>query len=209
MVIADDHPLLRRALRRLFDRRMAYEVVAEAGDGEEAVQVTLEKRPDLALVDKVMPKVGGLEVVRRIVSAAPEVHVVLISGHPGPQSVDEAEQVGAAAFISKSATWQQMLAIVDAVREGRTYDAGDMAGMTIPRGARPAAPSPASGVGRLTPREREVLRLVADGHTSLSVAAILRLSPRTVETHRQHIMVKLGIHSVAGLTRFAIECGNL
>jgi DNA-binding NarL/FixJ family response regulator len=207
MVIADDHPLLRRALRKLF-HRMAYEVVAEAEDGEEAVRVTLEKRPDLALIDRVMPKVGGLEAARLIASAAPEVRVVLISGHVGPQCVAEAEQVGAVAFVSKIATWQQMLAIVDAARDGRAYEARDGAGTTIQRSAlRPAAAS--SGLERLTPREREVLRLVAEGHSSLSVATILRLSPRTVETHRQHIMGKLGIHSVAGLTRFALESGAL
>jgi DNA-binding NarL/FixJ family response regulator len=207
MVIADDHPLLRRALRRLFHNQSPYEVVAEAGDGEAAVRVTLEKRPDLALFDRVMPKGGGLEAARRIASAAPEVRVVLISGHTGPEGVVEAEQVGAAAFISKIATWQQMLAIVDAVREGRAYEAIGGAGTTVQRGAeRPALTS--SGVERLTPREREVLRLVAEGHTSVGVASILRLSPRTVETHRQHIMVKLGIHSVAGLTRFAIERGD-
>jgi DNA-binding NarL/FixJ family response regulator len=207
MVIADDHPLLRRALRRLFHNRSDYQVVAEAGDGEEAVRITLEKRPDLVLVDRVMPKGGGLEAARRIGSAAPEVRVVLISGHVGSEGVVEAEHVGAAAFISKIATWQQTLAIVDAVRDGRTYEAIDGAGTTIERSAsRPAVAS--SGVERLTPREREVLRLVAQGHTSVGVASILRLSPRTVETHRQHIMGKLGIHSVAGLTRFAIECGD-
>jgi DNA-binding NarL/FixJ family response regulator len=212
LLIADDHPVLRGALRKLLERS-GYEVVAEAGDGEEAMRLTLQERPDMALLDRVMPGLSGLEVARRIVRADLGTRVVIISGQLGAEQVVEAGRAGAVAFISKTADAEQMRAILGAVRDGSSYTASDACGMTIDRSAMPARPpvgaAGTAGIELLTAREREVLRLVAEGHSSLGVAAILRLSPRTVETHRQHIMGKLGIHSVAGLTRFALQSGHL
>jgi DNA-binding NarL/FixJ family response regulator len=198
---------LRLALRKLLERA-GLEVVAEAGDGAEAVRLALAKRPDLVLLDLVMPGIGGLEAARRLAHACPGIRVVMISGHVGDQHVANAGRAGAVAFIAKTATREQMLAILDAVREGRAYTGDAEAGATIaPSVTRPRAPLPAGDVDALTPREREVLGLVAEGHSSASVAAIFRVSTRTVEAHRQHIMCKLGIHSVASLTRFAVERG--
>jgi len=203
VLIADDHPVLRSAVGRLL-ARAGYEVVGEAGDGEEATRLALSKRPDVALLDLTMPRVGGLQAARRIASGAPEIRVVIISGQPGTQPIAEAARAGAAAFIAKTATREQLLAIMDAVCEGRAHTATDGAGATIDHRTRRLDATAPRGLDRLTPREREVLRLVAEGHTSLGVACILRMSPRTVETHRQHIMGKLGIHTIAGLTRFVM-----
>jgi DNA-binding NarL/FixJ family response regulator len=200
--------VLRGALGRLL-QRAGYEVLAEVADGQEAVRVALAERPDLVLLDRMMPRIGGIEAARQITVAAPEVRVVIISGQVGTESIAEAGRAGASAFIAKTATHEQMLEILAAVRDGRAHVASDGAGTTIDRAVRRFAARAPAGVALLTPREREVLRLVAEGHSSQGVAAILEIGPRTVESHRQHIMRKLGIHSVAGLTRFALESGNL
>jgi DNA-binding NarL/FixJ family response regulator len=207
VLVADDHPVLRQALRRLLERA-GLEVVAEAGDGAEAVRLALAERPDIALLDLVMPRVGGLEAARKITDTCPGTRVVMISGHVGSEQVMHARRAGAVAFIAKTASHEEVLAILDAVREERPYTGSTEAGTTIDRYFEsPGGPAPVVGVEGLTPREREVLRLVAGGHSSASVAAIFGVSARTVEAHREHIMRKLGIHSVASLTRFAVECG--
>ncbi len=208
ILLADDHPVLRRAVGLLLTRS-GYDVVAEVGDGEEAVRVAVAERPDLALIDRVMPRLGGIDAARRIAVQAPEVRVVIMSGQVGAEPIAEAGRAGASAFIAKTADHEQLLAILSAVRDGRPLVEGGGAGTTIARSARRPGPSEPAGMELLTPREREVLRLVADGHSSQGAAAILQVSARTIETHRQHIMSKLGIHSVAGLTRFVLDSGNL
>jgi DNA-binding NarL/FixJ family response regulator len=205
VLIADDHPILRGAFGKLLTNA-GYDVVAEAADGEEAVRLALSERPDVVLLDRVMPRGGGLEAAKRIAAAAPEIRVVVISGHIDDEALEEARAAGAAGFIAKTATWSQLAAILEAVLAGRAQRESD--GTTFDRSATSVDPWDPITADRLTPREQEVLRLVTEGHTSGSVAAILRVSPRTVETHRQHIMTKLGIHSVAGLTRFALEKGR-
>jgi DNA-binding NarL/FixJ family response regulator len=207
VLIADDHPLMRTGLRRLLERS-GLEVVGEAADGEEAVKLTVAFQPDIALIDLAMPGVGGLEAARQIVGACPLTRVVMLSGHVDPRFRAGAARAGAAGFITKGATFEQMLDILDAVREHRAYLGPPEAGMTIQEPFGPEGQGEgATAFDKLTTREREVLRLVADGHSSASVAAILMLSVRTVETHRLHIMGKLGVHSVAGLTRLALEQG--
>jgi DNA-binding NarL/FixJ family response regulator len=207
VLLADDHPVMRSGLRKLL-QRAGIRVVAEAGDGDEAVRLALAERPDIALLDLAMPGIGGLEAARQISRACPETRVVMLSGLEGNQHLAEAARAGAVAFITKGATFQEMLGVLDAVREGRSYEGLEGVGMTLDGfDLTHGRPDPADAVDTLTAREREVLGLVAAGHSSASVAAILRVSVRTVETHRQHIMGKLGIHSVAGLTRFAIAHG--
>ena len=209
VLLADDHPLMRSALGRVLGLA-GHRVIAEVADGETAVRLAGALLPDLVLLDLRMPgAIDGLEATRRIVAASPEVRVAVISGHAGVEAVAAAERAGAAAFIAKGAGAQEILDIVMAVLEGRSYD-GPAEGGTTLRPARsrvePVAPAP-SELDKLTRREREILRLVAQEHSSVSVASVLRLSVRTVETHRQNIMTKLGIHSVAGLTGFAIRNG--
>jgi len=202
VLIADDHPLARVGLRRLLERS-GNEVVAEAGDGESAVRLALATRPHVALLDLVMPGMGGLEAVRQIARGCPDTHVVLLSGYVDPEHRAAAARAGAEAFISKVATFDEILATLDAVRDGRTHTARPDAATTLDA----FADAEDKDVDGLTARERQVLRLVAEGHSSGGIAATLEISMRTVETHRQHVMTKLGIHSVAGLTRFAIEHG--
>jgi DNA-binding NarL/FixJ family response regulator len=206
VLLADDHPVMRAGLRKLLERS-GIQVVAEAGDGDEAVRLALAEHPDIALLDLAMPGVGGLEAARQISGACPGTRIVMLSGLVGTQHVADAARAGAVAFIAKGATFQEMLGVLDAVREGRSYEGPAVAGITLDGSFDRTDSADSLAVDSLTAREREVLGLVAAGHSSASVAAILCVSVRTVETHRQHIMGKLGIHSVAGLTRFAIARG--
>jgi DNA-binding NarL/FixJ family response regulator len=204
VLIADDHPLLRAGLRRLLMRR-GLQVVAEAGDSEEAVQKAEATHPDVALLDLVMPKGGGLVAAQRIAGACPDTRVIMISGH-GAEIAADARGAGAVAYIAKGAPFTELLAILEAVLEGRSYASTNEMGMTLDATPDSTA-GPESGFDALTPREREILGLVARGHSSVSVASILQVSVRTIETHRQNVMRKLGVHSAVGLTRIALRKG--
>jgi len=205
--VADDHPLMRTALRKSLERA-GIEVVAEAGDGEEAVRLAVQMRPDIALLDLVMPHIDGLQAARQVAKACPDTRVVMISGFLVAEHIDDAVRAGAAAFIAKAAKHADLVEIVRAVLDGRPYTGTPTAGLTLERGTEDRATSPLTGdLDKLTAREREILRLVVQGHSSGGVASLLGVSTRTVERHRQNIMSKLAIHSVAGLTRYAIERG--
>jgi len=192
VLIADDHPLIRSGLRRLLEGR-GHKVVAEAADGEAAVRLALAKRPELALLDVMMPGMSGLEAARQIVQGSPGTHVVMMSGYAQADCRAAAARVGAEAFIAKGERFETILATLDAVRRGRSrMDAGLAA---------------TDDTRRLTVREREVLRLVTDGYSSRRIAARLEISARTVDVHRKNLMMKLRVHSAVGLARFAIEHG--
>jgi DNA-binding NarL/FixJ family response regulator len=207
VLVADDHPVIRMGIGQLL-QRSGFEVVAEAGDGAEAVRLTLETCPDIALLDVVMPAMGGLEATRRIVRECPRTRVAVISGQVGDEHVAGARAAGAVAFIAKGGTFKEISEILYAVREGRPYTGCPEAGLTFDGPAGHAhGPMRSGEIDKLTAREREVLRLVAQGHSSVGVASQLGLSVRTIETHRQNIMSKLGIHSMVGLTRFAVDNG--
>jgi DNA-binding NarL/FixJ family response regulator len=196
VLIADDHPLVRSGLRRLVESKGS-KVVAEAADGQAAVRLALAMQPHLVLLDVCMPRMGGLEAARQIAQGCPGTHVVMMSGYVEADCRAAAASVGAEAFIEKGARMDTILATIDAVREGRACEA------TL--GAEPTAHADESR--HLTAREREVLRLVADGYSSAHIAARLEISVRTVQTHRQSIMTKLGLHSATALTRFAVTHG--
>jgi DNA-binding NarL/FixJ family response regulator len=205
VLIADDHPLLRTALRRLLIES-GMDVVAEAGDRPEAVRLAVREHPDIALLDMVMPGGGGLAAAREITRACRETRVVIMSGYPAGDHVTEAGRAGAVAFIPKTAALVEVVAVLHAVRDGLPYSAGVDGAATIRRSVGPASHAGrALAADRLTPREREVLGMVADGLSSVAIGARLGASDRTIEHHRQSIMDKLGVHSAVGLMRFALE----
>jgi DNA-binding NarL/FixJ family response regulator len=199
VLIADDHPLMLRSLRSLMERARL-DVVAEAADGAAAVRLAIQERPDIALLDLVMPRGGGLEATRRILHACPGTRVVILSGFVGAEEVAASQRAGAAEFIPKTASPREIIATLRAL-----HARAEPLATSFERRVEDGSGAPdACGLSR---REREVLRMVAQGYTSGGAAAILGVSSRTVESHRQQVMNKLGIHSVAGLTRFAIARG--
>jgi len=206
VLVADDHPLTRMGLCRLLVRS-GIDVVAEAGDGEEAVRQAIATHPDMALLDVMMPGIGGLEAARRIARSCPATRVVMLSGHVGEEQIASARNAGAVAYITKGSTTREIMAILDGIREGRQAEGGATAEAVATHASGTIRTAEPLELDALTERELEVLGLVARGHTSATVARTLRLSERTVEKHRQNIMNKLGVHSVVQLTRIAIRGG--
>jgi DNA-binding NarL/FixJ family response regulator len=188
VLIADDHGIVRSGLRLLLERQADIEVVAEAADGAEARELAIRERPDLAILDLKMPKLTGLQATREIKAQAPEVSVLILSMHDDERYVTEAMKAGASGYVVKTQADTDLVAAIRAIERGESFPA-------------PAAQS------RLTPREEEIVKLVAEAHTTKQIAAILHLSEKTVENHRANAMRKLGMRDRVELVRYAIRRG--
>jgi two-component system, NarL family, response regulator NreC len=202
VLLADDHAILRAGLRMLLDAQPDMAVVAEAADGEEAIRRAGDSQPDVAVVDLTMPGLSGVETLERLRREVPATRLLVLTMHDDPAYARLALAAGAAGHVIKDAESAELLAGIRAVHRGRTFvQMGGVAADTLVP-ARPAAPA-------LSPRERQVLELLAHGHTNREVADRLSLSVKTVETHRARLSDKLGLHSRADLVRLAIELGLL
>ncbi|WP_136524929.1 response regulator [Geomonas ferrireducens] len=204
IILADDHALVRQCIGAILGKTPGIEVVAEAATGMEAIRLACELQPDLILMDLVMPEGGGIEASRCIVSAFPNVKVLILSCHGDARSVREAFGVGAKGYLMKNCDAQELLHAINVVSEDRVYLSpalSESLGIELPTALLKKSP--------LSRREEEVLTLIASGKTSREVAVLLEISPKTVETHRMHIMKKLNLNSVASLTKYAIRQGLL
>jgi DNA-binding NarL/FixJ family response regulator len=206
IVVADDHKIVREGIRKLLEAREDFQVVGEASDGEEAVQMVLEKKPDVALMDIWMPRLSGIDATRRIGKRGLDTKVLVLSMHESRTYVEEVLRAGAAGYILKNAASQDLLNAIDAVCNGASYLSPAITQQVVDAIARPGDAVP-SGVAALTDREREVLQLIAEGLSSKEIAGMLGVSLKTVDSHRSNLMEKLDIHKVSGLVRFAIRSG--
>ncbi len=212
LVLADDHQLVRLGLRTLLESEAGFKVVGEAGDGQEAIQLTGRLHPDAVILDLQMPGLGGMETLRLIHARYPSVHIVILSVFGDEAYVVEALRAGASAYVLKASTNEDLVAAVRDVLQGKRYLSSSLSEQAIEayiqtsESARAGEENP---LELLTPREREVLRLTAQGLTNAEIARMFTLSPRTVETHRANLMHKLGLHSQLDLVRFAMENGLL
>ena len=206
VLIADDHQLLREALRPVIESSGEFEVIAEAADGREAVELATELKPDLVLMDIWLPKLSGIEATRHVKHALPETRVLIMSQHDTSNYIEAALREGASGYMVKTTSANEMLAALRAASEGKCYLSPDIALRVVDAFARPSG-EPSLAYSTLTGREREVLQLIAEGLSSKEVAQQLGISLRTVEAHRASVMDKLEIHKVAGLVRFAIREG--
>lgn len=206
VVLADDHELVREGLRSMLESFGGLDVVGEAADGREALAAVDEGRPDVAVLDITMPELNGVEVTRRVRERWPDVRVLVLSVHTDEEHVLEALDAGALGYVQKHADKRVLRDALDALRRGETF-----VGPEVPPDALEGRPGQESrsgtGLSRLTPRQREVLQLLAEGHTSRRIAAKLDLSEKTVETHRRNIRKRLEIEDLAGLVRFAVQTG--
>ena len=202
LLLADDHRLVRESLRALLERE-GYEVVAEAGDGREAVRLARELNPDLAVLDVAMPELNGLEAARQLQRAAPRTRTVLVTMHEEEQYVAEALAAGVKGYVLKSQVARDLLRALEEVAQGSVYLSPRVSHVLVDvsLGRRRIGDDP------LTDREREVLHLIAEGWTTRQVASALEVSVKTAESHRSRLMKKLDIHEVAGLVRYAIRRG--
>jgi DNA-binding NarL/FixJ family response regulator len=206
VILADDHALFRAGVRALLASIPGVEVVAEASDGHEALRLVQQHQPRLVLMDIAMPGLNGLEATARIVKAHPGTAVIVLSMHAGEEYALQALRVGAAGYVLKDADVAELELAIASIARGETYLSPAMSKHLIADYRRRAA-DPPDPLERLTPRHREVLQLIAEGHSTKTIAAKLKLSAKTVETHRAQLMQRLDIHDVAGLVRFAIRVG--
>lgn len=202
LLVAEALTLVRQSLAALLERE-GYEVVAEAGDGREALRLAREVRPDLALLDLELPALNGLDVARRIARSMPSLKVVFVTEHSDERYVTEALQAGARGYVLKSQRGSDLLRALEEVAAGAVYLSPQVSHVLVEvsLGRREIGDDP------LTDREREVLQLIAEGSTTRAVAETLGVSVKTAESHRSRMMRKLDVHHVAGLVRYAIRRG--
>ena len=205
VLLADDHALVRAGLRKLLESIPGVEVVAEAGDGREALALVASKKPDLALLDITMPGLNGLEATEHIGREHPGTRVILLSMHASEEHVLQALRAGAAGYLPKDAALEELELAINAARKGETYLSPAVSRHVSDYVRRTGAE--ATPRETLTPRQREILQLIAEGHSTKRIAGTLGVSVKTVETHRSQLMEKLDIHDVAGLVRYAIRIG--
>jgi DNA-binding NarL/FixJ family response regulator len=212
ILIADDHEVARRGVRALLESHAGWEVCAEARDGRDAVELAINTKPNVVLLDIGMPNLNGLEAARQISAALPEAGILILTMHDTDNMVREVLRAGARGFLLKSDAGRDLVAAVEAVQLQRTFFTPRVSQMVLDgfldRDGKHSQKSPIDFSGDLlTSREREVIQLLAEGRTSKEVAVTLNLSVKTAETHRTNLMRKLGLHSVADLTRYAVRNG--
>lgn len=192
VLLADDHALVRHGLRALLGREPSIRVIAQATDGLEAVEKALRLRPDVAILDIAMPGLGGLEAAEHIKTKSPKTRIIILTIYDDEEYVLQARHFGVDAFLSKGCTVEALIGAIKQVHRGesllRRFEGG-------------------RGLAHLTPREKEVLALIAQGKTNKEIAALLGIRPKTAEAHRANLMAKLGIHTAVGLARYAIAKG--
>jgi len=208
VLLAEDHHLVRQGLRALLEREPGIEIVGEAADGLEALRLIKDVRPDIVVLDITMPGLNGLEVLRRVRQRLPEVRVLMLSVHEGGEYILRALQAGASGYLLKRSLSAELLLAIRAARCGEVFLSPAVSRTIVTRFLQGISPEESrTPYDRLTPREREVFQLIAEGHTNQAIAHRLGISVRTVETHRANLMDKLDIHDVAGLTRLAVQMG--
>ena len=207
ILIADDHEVARKGIRSLLEGHAGWEVCGEARDGREAVECAGKLKPDVLLLDIGMPNLNGLDAARQILATTPDARILILTVHDSEQTVREVLAVGALGFLLKSDAGRDLLAAVEALQHRRTFFTSSVAQMMLEGYLRPHDEEDGSGRCVLTPREREVIQLVAEGKTTKEVATALSLSVKTAETHRTNLMRKLDLHSVAALTLYAVRNG--
>lgn len=209
VLLADDHQIVRQGLEALLRREPDLEVVGAATTGFEALELSRRRRPQVLVLDLSLPGIGGLEVIRQVREQQPEVRVVVLSMHAGDSYVLEALRQGAAAYVLKDSSSDELVLAIHEVVAGRRYLSPALSERAIAAYMEQASKEPGDPYESLTAREREVLCLVAEGRTSPEVAEALSISPRTAEMHRQHLMHKLGLTSQTDLIRYALRKGIL
>lgn len=206
VLLADDHQIVREGLRSLLEQN-GMEVTGEAKDGDEAVELAGKLSPDIVILDIGMPHLNGIEAARRIREKSGAPRIIMLSMYSDKRFIAESFSAGASGYLLKECAFDEVADAVRVVKSGKTYLSPQIAGDVMQDYAGRATGGGSSAFMVLTPREREILQLLAEGHPVKAIARHLKLSGKTVETHRQHIMEKLDIHSVPGLTKYAIREG--
>jgi DNA-binding NarL/FixJ family response regulator len=207
IILAEDHRITREGLVNLLQERPDMEVVGEAENGREAVRLAKELSPDLVIMDVTMPDLNGIDATRLITSGSNNIKVIALSMYSDKQFVQGMIQAGASGYLLKDCAFEELVSAIQAVIHGDTYLSPGIAGIVVQDYLTKLTTDRSSADTVLTNREREVLQLIAEGNSTKEIAARLTVSVKTVETHRRQIMEKLGIFSIAELTKYAIREG--
>lgn len=205
ILIADDHALVAEGLQSLIAANGDFEVIGRASDGREAVRSALALKPDVVLMDMMMPGMNGIEATRAICARLPDTKMIMVSMHPNPEYVYRALEAGATAYLVKRSAARELFDAIHAVHSGRRFFSAGIAENVIGRYV--AGPASQDPLGSLSARERQVLQLLAESKTVADIAMALSIAPKTVETYRARLFEKLGIRDLPGLVRFAIQNG--
>jgi DNA-binding NarL/FixJ family response regulator len=208
ILVADDHRIVREGIVRILSDAPDYEVVAEAADGFEAVERTLELEPDIVVMDLTMPRLSGLDAVRRINEALPRVRVLVLTVHEDEEYVVPMVKAGASGYLVKDSASTELRAAIDKLAAGGTHFGPQATRVLAEQYRRPVELS-SDPYGSLTDREREVFHLVVEGRTSREIAAIIGIAAKTANNHRSNMMGKLGLHNTADVVRYAARKGLL
>ena len=208
ILLADDHDIVRRGLRELLSKRADWKIVAEATNGREALEKTFESRPHVALLDISMPLLNGFETARQILMERPETKVLILTVHESSALIRQVLDAGARGYVLKSDAERDLISAVEAVCSGGTYFTQKVSDVILDFYLnRSTVLQEEVPDQRLTKRHREIVQLLAEGKSSKEVADILKMTVKTAETHRAHIMKRMGFHSVADLVRYALRNG--
>jgi len=207
ILLADDHVILREGLRSLLEKQKGYEVVAEAGDGRSTVKLARKHAPDVVIMDISMPDMNGVEATRQIIAEIPGVKVIALSVHADKRYVASMLGAGAAGYLRKDCVSEELTRAIKSVVQGQVYISPKIVSVISKHFAEVSQEMSSAISSPLSVKEREVLQLLAEGRSTKEISEHLSISMKTVEKHRQHITEKLGIHSVAELTKYAIREG--
>ncbi len=206
VLIADDHEVVRRGIRSILENQAGWEICGEAVTGREAVEKALQLTPDVVVLDVGMPELNGLEAARQILKALPHTEILILTMHDSTQLVHEVLDAGARGYVLKSDAGRDLVTAVDALCRHKPFFAPSVSGVVLDGFRKNAnGASTFTTSDPLTPREREILQLLAEGKSNKEVATILGISVKTAETHRTNVMRKLELHSVSELVRYAIR----
>jgi DNA-binding NarL/FixJ family response regulator len=208
LILADDHEMIREGLKSLIQKEQGMEVVGEADNGAQTVELACRIGPHVVVMDVAMPDLNGIEATRKIISSNPNMKIVALSGHANKEFVREMLTAGASAYVLKKRAYEELVRAIQEVMKGKKYLSPDIARGVVDEYIELSSnTSDQSAFIVLTDREREVLQQLAEGKTTKEMAGMLGVSVKTIETHRRNIMEKLNLHSVAELTKYAIREG--
>jgi DNA-binding NarL/FixJ family response regulator len=207
ILLADDHTVVRQGLRKVLEECPDWQVIAEAGDGREAVRLAEQHKPDVAVVDAAMPLLNGIEATRQITKRDPDIRILILSMHDDEAYVAQALKAGATGYLLKDSADVHLLQAVSAVSRGKPFFSPSIARLVLDEFMRPRGEGLIDRYESLSDREREVFQLISEGKVNKEIAGVLGISLSTVETHRARIMEKLDLHSAAEIVLYAVRRG--
>ncbi|MBS4028014.1 MAG: response regulator transcription factor [Ignavibacteriales bacterium] len=207
IVLADDHTMIREGIRSMLVNELHHTVVAQASNGRETITLVQQHKPEIVLIDITMPELNGIEATRHIVHEFPDIKVIALSMHADKGIVSEMLNAGASGYLLKDSSASELEQAIQTVMRGKMYITGEITDVVVRGYLHKNESNHDDVVPELTPREKEIIQLIAEGKATKEIAALLHVSVSTVDTHRQHIMEKLHLHSVADIVKFAIRKG--